>query len=155
MTGRQQSNMYNYYNRDKKRMTCHHKILQTAEFGWQLSITWQFHHGFCQVHAVMLGSLTSDLTCCQTYDEASAEKLIWSEVTSLSAFTTMTQIQTRGSTSSSSVNGDFVLILCSVAHFIQEANNSQVIHFPYLWFKICLDYCEINTFAPLWRFSDL
>lgn len=33
MTGRQQSNMYNYYNRDKKRMACHHKILQTAEFG--------------------------------------------------------------------------------------------------------------------------
>lgn len=32
MIGRQQSSMYNYYNRDKKIMAYHHKILQTAEF---------------------------------------------------------------------------------------------------------------------------
>lgn len=29
-----------------------------------------------------------------------------------------------------------------------------MINFPHLWLKIGLDYCEINTFAPLWHFSD-
>lgn len=96
----------------KKRMAYHHKILQTAEFGWQLSVTWQCHHGFCKVCHV--GSLTSDLTCCQTWIAC----MIWSDLFVCINYDDSDPI--KGSTSSSSVNGDFVLIIGSEAHFIQE-----------------------------------